>query len=200
MSASIFMSRRLISACQLFSMSAFLFCAAQAQNTNAPGQVKKTDPAQAAAAAAAVSNGMTEAKALAKTKNLTSVEAKLAAISHAKPNTAAWHIELSHRLIQVADQLARDGDTSSVVALANSAIQHLTQADTLTSDVRTRSAAKAQIGFIQERFLGNSAGAIASYQAAAQLAPKSTAAKEAADRLKRKDDMLKGRVSSGSAQ
>jgi hypothetical protein len=186
---------------QLTAISAILLATTtHAQNTNAPGQVKKTDPAQTAAAQAAVSNGMTEAKALAKSKNINALEAKLGAINHAKPNTAAWHIELSHRLIQIADQLARENDTSQIAAIANLAVQHLTQADTLTTDIRTRSAAKTLIGFIQERYLADTVGAIASYDAAAKISPKANAASEAGDRLRQAASVIHGGPANGGGQ
>jgi hypothetical protein len=193
MNGSLFRVFRVFRGQPLILSALLVFTTAHAQNANAPGQVKKADPGQQAAAQVAFQNGMTEAKALAKLKNLNALEAKLATLNHAKPNTAAWHIELAQRLVQVADSLAREGSTEQVASVATSALQHLTQADGLTSIASVRGSAKSLSGFIQERYLGDTAQALMSYNAAVQLAPDSKRAAEAAGRLQRNADNLRAK-------
>lgn len=149
---------------------------------------KKADPAAQAAAQAAQAAALDDAKGLAKNGNLTAAEAKLGAVNRSKTGTANWHIELAQRLIQVADRLARDGDAAKASATAAQAKQHLDQADRLATDVVAHVTAKSIAGFVQERYLNDIDGAIASYKAAADLEPKAAAAAEAADRLTRTRD------------
>lgn len=162
---------------------------------NAAAGAKKSDPAEQAATQATQAAAIDAAKGLAKNGNLASAEAKLGAVNRAKPATAAWHIELAQRLVQVADRLARDGAVGKANATATQAMQHLDQADRMATDAVTHVTAKSLTGFIQERYLGDTDGAIASYKAAADLEPKATAAAEAADRLTRTRDTARGRES-----
>lgn len=175
-----------------------------AQNTNAPGQVNKTDPAVVTPAVPAaqdisvIRGNVEDAKNLAKGNSVAAAEQKLMALNHAKPNTAAWHMETAQRLMQTAEQLAREAHTASLPALAASALSHLDQAVQRAKDARTQAAAKTLAGFIHERYLADPVTALANYQAAALLAPSNAAnAKEAADRLQKTDDNVKDKIAHG---
>lgn len=158
------------------------------------GPTRPNDPAKQAQALANYRAGLGNAKALATANNLVAAEAALVPLNVAKPNTAAWRIETAQRLVHLADQLGREGQTRNVAALANSALQHLVQAELLATNVRSRVAAKSLAGFIHERYLANRAAALASYQAAAALSPTTALkAQEAATRLQKTDDTLAAR-------
>jgi len=180
----------------------------------APGQAKKTDPAPVTPVApatpgkgdpgptvpdlASVRGNVDDAKNLAKGSNVVAAEKSLTAINLAPANTAAWHIETAQRLIQTAEQLAREGQTGSVPALTASALAHLDQADPLAKDAPTRATAKTLAGFIHERYRADPVAAKASYQAAVQLSPSTAgAAKEASDRLQKTDDNLTDKLAKG---
>lgn len=168
-----------------------------AQVATPPSETKKIDPVLQAQQAVDLANyrvGASNALALAKTNNLAAAEVALVALNKAKPNTAAWHMETAQRLMQLAEQLARAGQPGNIAALANSALQHLAQAQPLAPDAHTKAAAKSLEGSIHERYLANPAAALASYQGAAQLSPTTAAkAKEAADRLQKTDDNLRAK-------
>ena len=167
------------------------------QTVTPPGQAKKVDPAVQARDLALYRAGVDNAKTLAKGNNVAGAEQALTALNKTKPNTAAWHIETAQRLMNTAEQLAREAKPAAIPALAASALQHLTQADSLAKDARTRASAKSLAGYIQERYLGNRAAALTAYQSAAQLAPASVKAKESVARLQQTDDNLKAKLPGG---
>jgi hypothetical protein len=143
-------------------------------------------------------DALDKAKNFAKANNVVAAEQALAALNTAKLNTDDWHIETAQRLLQAADQLARDAQPATVATLANRALLNLTQADAKGRSVDARAAAKTLAGFIYERYLGDRTAAIAQYDAAAQLAPATAKnAKDAADRLRKTDNTVKQRVTRG---
>ena len=138
---------------------------------------------------------MSEAKNLAKANNVAGAEQVLLTLNRAKPNTAGWHMETAQRLMGTAEQLAREARPASIAPLTASALSHLAQADTLTTDARIRAAAKTLAGFIHERYLADRKSALASFQSAALLSPTTaTSAKEAADRLQKTEDKARAKV------
>jgi hypothetical protein len=164
-----------------------------AQPAEAPGQAKKQAEEQAQAAYhAAVENAKTQAKG----QDLAGAEETLGALNQAKANTAAWHLETAQRLVQLAEQLARDAAPQNVAALVRSALQHLKKAEQKATNPTERLNAKLLAGFIHERFLGDSSAAVAEYEAAVALAPESTQAKEAATRAKKTDENFRNKSKS----
>jgi hypothetical protein len=157
-----------------------------------PGQAGNSATSQKSTAQSAVRIAMDDAKALAKSKNIIAVEAKLGALAHGKAHTPAWHIDIAQRLIQIAEQLSRDGSNEAAMNAAAAALKHANSADAGAADAITHGTAKIVAGFIQERFLADPDAAIASYQAATQLSPKANGAKQALERLKRTADALHG--------
>jgi hypothetical protein len=131
------------------------------------------------------------AKAAAKRNDALATEQALIQATNAAPNSVSWHIEVAQRLIQVAYDVPREGRSDIIPNLIARALQYLTQAETLTTDVRLRSSIKALAGMIHERFRGDHASALASYRAASQLSPDNPSAKYQADRLQRLDDNMK---------
>lgn len=125
-----------------------------------------------------------QAKALVKLRRLTELEATVAQLAFAKPATTEWHLEIAQRLLQAAEQAARDGATEGVAEVAQLALGSLARADKPEQPAGVRAAVRMQAGFIRERFLGDADGALAEYEAAARLAPEHAAAGEAASRLK----------------
>ncbi len=168
---------------------------ARAQSATAPGQLKKADPVVTARELANYRSAVASAHDLALADKIGPAELALTAANHSKPNTAQWHIETAQRLIQLADQMARENRPAVVSGLIASALQHLTTADSLTTNPTVKANAKTLTGFIQERYLGDADSALASYQAAALLAPNDKRAAEAADRVKRTSDELRGKLS-----
>jgi len=161
-----------------------LAASGRAQSVQPPGQAAKTD-STSVANLTDNRKSMDDAKTLAQGNNLAAAEQTLTALNRTKPNTAAWHMETAQRLMQTAEQLAREAHPANVAALVASALSHLDQADALTKDARVRAAAKTLAGFIHERYRADPAAALASYQAAVQLAPDSKNAAEAADRMQK---------------
>jgi hypothetical protein len=144
-----------------------------------------------------------EAKTLAKGNNVAAAETALISLNASQTNTAAWHIETFQRLLQVADQLSREGNKSSVTAMVNQSLSRLEQASVASRterDVRAEAQAKALIGFVHERYRGDAPAAIASYRSALQLDPDDKATKEALERLQRKSAVLEARFQRGKGR
>lgn len=160
-----------------------------------PGQAKKSDAGPVVAPSvpdiATQRANIDDAKTLAKGRDVAAAEKKLMALNRAKADTPVWHLETAQRLVELADQLSREGADDSVAALAGRALQHLGQVETSATNANFRAAAKTMAGFIEERYLADPAAALMDYQSAAELAPTTaTMAKEAADRLHRSDENL----------
>lgn len=169
-----------------------------AQPSTPPGQSKPADSAAPVQELKDLRDGMAQAKTLAKGNNVVAAEAALTKLNRAKADTADWHIETAHRLLQTAEGLAREGRPRNVAALASSAVTHLNQAFTQASDATTRAAAKTLSGFVQERYLAAPDDALLSYQAAVQAAPQTSAkASEAGERLQRTQDNLRSKTQDG---
>lgn len=139
-------------------------------------------PAQVAAERLAVQN----ARAAAQRNDAFTAEQLLTAVNRAQANTSWWHLETAQRLIQLAHDVPREGPRGTALpAIVNSALQHLTTAESLTTEARHKSSIKSFVGLIQERFLGDHAAALASYQAAANLAADNSIAARNVARLQR---------------
>lgn len=137
---------------------------------------------QLAAERLAVENARTAARH----DDAVTAEQLLTSINRAQPDTSWWHLETAQRLIQLAHDVPREGPRGNAIPLiVSSALQHLTAAENLTADTRHKASIKSFAGLIQERFLGNHAAALASYQAAANLAGDNMIAVENAARLQR---------------
>jgi hypothetical protein len=166
----------------------------------AAGAQPKINPVAAPSAAdlarlATERGALGEAKALAAARNPAAAEQALVRLNRAPAGTARWHTETTQRLLQVAEQLAREGQPAGVPALVASALGHLDSTEALSKgavtkeaqarDARTRSSAKYTAGFIHERFTGNLPAALASYRAAVEFDPSAAFAQEAFARLQR---------------
>jgi len=141
-----------------------------------------------------------EAKVLAKAKNPRAAEEKLAELNASPPASARWHIETSQRLMRLADDLARDGARDAVPALVAQALQRLNDAEAAArgaNDVKAQANARATAGHLHERYRGDTAAALASYQAALQLDPTDKGTREALERLQQSDAVLKARFEKG---
>jgi hypothetical protein len=139
-------------------------------------------------------SALDDAKRAAKGHDIAKAEQSLTAFSKFKSNTPHWDIETCQALVQVANELSREGSSGSVPAVAAQALQHLNRVDNPATDAKTRARAKAIAGYIQERYTGDPAGAIASYQASLQLDPNDAASKEALERLQRADANLRAKI------
>jgi hypothetical protein len=178
-------------------LAAALVVGVSAQPVSVSVPAAKPDHVDQAQDLVAFRTGMTNAKSLAAANNLTGAEQALISLNKARPNTAAWYIDTAQRLMQTAEQLARDAKPASIPALATRALQLLSQAEIAAKTTRTRAAAKALAGFIQERYLANRSAALTAYQGAVVLAPSSPAAKEAVARLQQTEANLQTRRSGG---
>jgi len=126
------------------------------------------------------------ARDLARQHNAAGAEAQLVLANDAQPNSADWHVQAAQRLMWLAHDTPQQTAVTDVSPqLAASALQHLRQADALTQDAQKKANIKTLIGLLQERYFGDHAAALASYQAAVQLAPDHPQAKRRADRLQR---------------
>lgn len=110
-------------------------------------------------------------------------------------NSSAWHVETAQRLIQLAHDVPRQGPRGKAIpALVASALQHLNQAEGLTTNARERASIKALAGLIHERYLGDHTAALTNYRAAAVLAPENAIAVKAAARLQRTAEVTASRA------
>jgi hypothetical protein len=135
-----------------------------------------------------------DAKTFAKSGNVAAVEQALTQSSAFKTNSTEWHLETTQKLIQTAHELARDGNSSSVNAIALQSLQHLDQVALTAKNANDKSRAKATAGFVYERFIGDPTSAIASYKAAVQLNPNDKASQEALQRLQDADANLRAKI------
>jgi hypothetical protein len=139
-------------------------------------------PAQLAAEGVAVQS----ARAAAQRNDPAAAEQLLTAANRAHPDTSWWHFETAQRLIQLAHDVPREGPRGNAIpALVTSALQHLAMAENATSDARHKSSIQSFAGLIYERFRGDHASALASYQAAVNLAADNPLAAKHAERLQR---------------
>jgi hypothetical protein len=139
------------------------------------------------------------AKAKIKNNDLSGAESILTATNPFAPNTANWHLDTSHSLMDLADQMSREANKKNVSAVVTQVLQHLDTCGTLarqSGDAQSQAQAKAAAGFIYERYRGDTASAIASYQAALQLQPNDKALQETLERLQKTDANLKARLQS----
>jgi hypothetical protein len=140
---------------------------------------------------------LADAKTLVKSNSLAAAEAKLTSLNVAKANTADWHMETNHRLMQLADSFARDGQRSTVKSLVTQSLLHLDEAEKLAvaaKDLRGQAQAKSAAGKIHERYRGDPVTAISAYQAALKLTPGDKGIEEALDRLQRSYASAQARV------
>jgi hypothetical protein len=140
-----------------------------------------------------------DAKALIKGNDLVAAEKKLTDANLSAPDTAAWSLETSTRLLQVAGELAREGTSKDKIpAVVVRTLQHLDTSPATAlgkGDGRSQAQAKALAGFIHERYRGDLPSAIASYRAAAKLDPDDPAIRESLDRLERIEANLNAKIS-----
>lgn len=134
------------------------------------------------------------ARLLAKSNRIKDAEDELVRSNKFQPNTPEWHLETSQKLVDTARELAREGATDPVSALANQSLMHLDRVAALMADARTKGQAKAAAALIHERLLGDTPAAIASYQAALALDPNDAGSREALEHLKAADANLRAKI------
>ncbi len=136
--------------------------------------------------------GREQFKSLVKSDNLAEAESAIVASNRSKPSTAAWHYESATRILHVIQ------DNPGVLAGEKGAsiLQrvrfHLAEAESKATSPIQRASARATLGYVEERFAGNSVEAKAAYAAATDLAGNNggAAAKEALKRMQVKDRSL----------
>lgn len=165
-------------------------CLRAADSRIPSASVVNVDAATRAQVLTAQRSALDSAKTLARANNVAAAEQAILQSNRAKPDTVAWRMESSQRLVQVAERLGRDGQAASAAPLVNSALQHLVTAEQSARLARTKATLKIQAAFIQERYLGDRQAAIASYEAALRLTYDARA-KEALDRLKSTEENLR---------
>jgi hypothetical protein len=138
---------------------------------------------------AAIRSKREEAKASARANNAVQAERALSDTNLSPAGTANWHLETAQKLIQLADDLARLGTPSPV--LAKAALDNALRARPLANTPETALGARLVAGFVCERYLADRTAALGHYQAAVQLAPQSAAAREAIDRLTKIDEAFR---------
>jgi hypothetical protein len=184
--------RRWLLAGGLIALSATPGLAQTPAVAKSPG--KPVDQAKQQQVQAVARQGMDDAKTLAAVKDVDGVEQVLGTLNRAKPGTAQWSLETAQQLMQLAEQMARDGRTSAVPPLVTRALQQLSQAESKAKDARLKASARTLTGILQERFQGDGAAAKNSYRAAVQFDPQAKSAQAALDRLEKSEAnaVLKG--------
>jgi len=159
------------------------------------GLYSAAQPVDASAAMLDVDRVAAEnARLAAKRGDAVAAEQFLISTNRAQPNSSWWHIETSQRLIQLAYDVPREGRSTAILSLVTSALQHLSTADSMTTDRRHKASIKALIGRIQERYLGDHAAALATFQAASELAPENPQVRQEQGRLQRMADRTASRA------
>lgn len=128
---------------------------------------------------------MANAKVSAKAGNTAGIDHALAGLNRARPGTANWDKRAALLLLQLTDQLRNDGRLDLIPSLVARALAHSRQAEALATSARSRAAANALAGFINERYTGETSVAVAHYRLAMTLVPDRAVYKEAVDRLTR---------------
>jgi hypothetical protein len=183
-----------------FSLGALAAAHGQNASASAASSQKETSAAKqlpAAADEAAVEarrRAFDEAKDFARHGNIAAAEDRLVRQSDLPLQSAEWHGESASQLAALASAMARDNQPDAVAALASRALQHLSQAHALAGNARAKSQSRAHAGWIQENLTGDVPAAIASYQAAVELAPDNKAAAEALERLKATEANLRAKI------
>jgi len=129
-----------------------------------------------------------DAKARVKRGDAAGAAAKLAAFNFAKPNTAEWHMETHGRLMQLAEQFSRAGNTRDSKGVVIESLKQLGEAERVAKtagDSVGQARAKSAAGVIHERYSGDPVSALVSYRVALQLDPLDQGTKEAYERLQR---------------
>lgn len=188
---------RLTAACLLLPMAAASIMAQPAATPAADKQAKAID---ARNDVAAIRSKREEAKDFAKANNPAEAERALTEFNLAATGTAAWHLETAQKLVQLAEDLGRSGKPALVPGLAQSALQHAVRASQLAPTPETALGAKLMAGFVSERYLADRAGALTYFRDAAQLAPQSTVAREAHERLKKTDEAFREKQNLGGGR
>jgi hypothetical protein len=138
------------------------------------------------------------ARDLARSGNVAAAENLFAGVCWGKKDSAEWHLELAQRLVQTAEELAREGEPQQVEKAVRQALGHLAQVQKKAKNAETEAAASTLAGFIHERYLADEDAAIAQYETAASRAPEAAkAAAESAERLKRTKENRSRRIGGG---
>jgi hypothetical protein len=187
------------SAAYLLRMLALAVCALTfgalfGQPPGNQGKDPKLGPGVSTVSLPSWSQALTDAKTAAKGNDAVTAESKLTATNVSSPGSASWHMETTQKLVQLAGDLAREGSAASVAPLAASALQHLRQAAATAPDLPTQADANAMMAVIYLNFNGDPVSAIASYKAAAKLAPKDPAIAAALNRLVDADARLRAKI------
>lgn len=131
---------------------------------------------------------VSEAKTQVKSGDTVGAARKLALANLSQADTAAWHLETTQRLMQVAGQLSREGNVRDTKTVVTESLRQLDQAASLAKtgkDSAGEARAHLAAGAIHDRFRGDPVAAIASYEAALRANPADAGAKEALERLKK---------------
>ena len=135
-----------------------------------------------------ISEHLSEAKTQVKNGDTVGAARTLALANLCEADTAAWHIETTQRLMQVAGHLSREGNARDAKTVVTESLRQLEQAASLAKTGRDSAAeARAHLaaGAIHDRFRGDPVAAIASYEAALRANPSDAGAKEALERLQK---------------
>lgn len=129
-----------------------------------------------------------DVRASAARGEVSGISAKLAAFNQAKPDTAEWHLETTHQLLDLAEGFSRSGKRASSDALVGEALKALSASEAAArtaGDKAGEARAKGATARVQDRYQGDPVSALANYRAALELAPNDAGLKEAYDRLDR---------------
>lgn len=141
-----------------------------------------------------------EARSFARSNNRAQAEKSLTDYNLSSPGSASWSLETAQKLVQLAEEMSRSGRPAVAAGLARDALQHAVRATQLAQTLEAALGAKMLAGFIHERFLADRAGALAAFRDAAQLAPSSTAAREAHERAKKTDEAFREKQNQGGGR
>ena len=127
-----------------------------------------------------------DARSRAREKDPAGVEAALAVLCRAVPNSDEWYLETAQKIVHFVDAERKEGRRDVESELLFRATQNLGVIERRSADRAVRARAFAFLGFVLERHVGNHKGALAAHRAALELSPAlATASKQAIERLER---------------
>jgi hypothetical protein len=140
------------------------------------------------------SDVLNQAKGLTLAGNTAAAEALLLTHATTQPQTLRWYQECGRNMTRLTISLAATGNQDAQRAVAGRALAYLVAAEAATTDGVTLSNVRLNQGVLQERYLGDLAGAKLSYQRALAADPGNNLAAEGLARLQRIADAESARM------
>lgn len=134
----------------------------------------------------------------AKRNDAATAQAMASAAANSPSGSREWLIETSVIFMSLIGNVQQEGRSTIFPQIIAATSQRLAQAEQISTTPAQKAQARALVGLLNERFIGNLDAAAAAYRAAAVLDPKHPHAGKAADRLERSEANLRQRLAAKS--